>query len=266
MKIPNLFQSVRAFADENSPVILTGIALVGLGATTYLTHKGTKQAELALVEEVETRNALGQLRRDIQITNQEKFLLTYKFYAPAAVTFVSTSVCMVMATKIGLNRTAALGAALVVAERNGDAYRDKVKEILGENKHTKVVDAVATDRVAEIPEGQILVAREGEQVFIDSWSGRQLSTTMVAMERAVNKFNQEMLGGEYSSLTEFYRELDMDPIQESNDIGWNSKDGLMGLNYTTVLKNDRAVVVFEFDSAPRNGFRHPKSSAISSPI
>ena len=77
----------------------------------------------------------------IQSTTQEKFILSWKDFAPAVVVGTGTAACMVMATKIGLTRTAALGAALVVLERNNEQYRDKVREVLGKPKDVKVIDA-----------------------------------------------------------------------------------------------------------------------------
>lgn len=242
MKIPSVLKTAQHFLDENSPVILTGMALAGLGGSVYLAAKGAFKASQKLSEE------------SPHLGNSEKFLLTYKFYAPAAALMVGTGACMVMATKIGLNRTAALGAALVVTERANDQYRDKVKEILGENKATKIQDAVAQDQVAKIPTTSLVPAREGEQTFIDGWSGRSFSSTMEGVKKCLNEFNHSLMYGDYASLTDFYDLLGLDSTTESDRIGWNSKQ-LLGLSFTSVLKDDKAVVYFDFATKPKHDFR-----------
>lgn len=247
-------KQVRELLDQNAPVILTGMALVGLGGSVYLTAKGAFKAKETFDQHmIENPSRIADNK---PLTKQEKFLLTYKFYAPAAVAVVGTGTCMVLATKIGLNRTAALGAALVVVERNNEQYRDKVKELLGDNKHLKVSDAVAADQVATM--GPFPLPREGEQTFVDLWTGRDLSTKMEKMEKAVNDFNKNLLYNGYSSLNEFYHGIDLDPIQQGDHIGWNIGDGgdrFVELAYTTTLKDERAVVAFKFDRNPMPGFR-----------
>ena len=246
--INQTLRQVRTLLDEHSPVILTGMAIAGLGTSVYLTAKGAFKAKDAIVSR--------EIEQGSTLTGQEKFLLTYKFYAPAAVTTIATAGCMVMATKIGLNRTAALGAALVVAERGNEQYRDKVKEILGDTKDQKVNDAVAAERIQNMAPFES--PREGEQIFVDAWTGRRISTTMEKMERALNDYNKEMLHNRYMSLNELYARVGLDDIQMGNSIGWNvgkAQDKLLEFDYTTVLKDDREVVMFKFDRNPMPTFR-----------
>jgi hypothetical protein len=260
MNLSTTVRDFRALLDRNAPVILTGMAVSGAFLTTYFTYKGTQKSTLQLIEEGHSRSVeTGPVAQSF--TRSEEFLLTWKNYVPAAATLAGTSACMVMATKIGLDRTAALAAAAVVTERSYDQYKEKVKETLGENKHTKVVDAVAKDQVAAIPAGSLPVPPEGMQTFIDNWSGRSLSTTREQMEKAVNDFNKEMIYGQYASLSEFYNRIGLPEIEESDAIGWNNKD-LLELEYSTTLKDDRAVVVFSFGTKPKSTFREHDDGTI----
>lgn len=258
MKINPNIRRVKNILDANSPVILTGIAVAGACLTTYLAARGGMNAKSALDDALldKRTNADGSISGDAELTKVEKFTATYKFYAPAAVSLTGTCVSMVMATKIGLDRTAALAGTLIVAERANDQYKDKVKELLGENKHTKVQDAVAKDNVDKMP--ALPAPREGEQTFIDAWTGRHFSSTMVQVEKAVNDFNKDMLYNGYASLNEFYHRIDLEPIQEGDQIGWSIGDGrdtFLVLAYTTLLKDERAVVSFQFAKKPMPTFR-----------
>ena len=256
--ISTLVKTAQKLLDENSPVILTGVAVAGVVGTAWLTFKGTQKATLTISEESDRRNVLNVANgKDfVPVTNQEKLLLTWKFYAPSVIAVVGTSTCMILATKISLNRTAALAGALVIVGRDNETYKDKVKQLLGDKKHIQVVDATAEDRVASIPSSQFIYPRPGEQIFVDSWSGRQLSTTKQQMEAAVNSFNKEMLYNDWATLGEFYDRIGLEPIQQSGVLGWN-KNSFLELVYTAVLREDedQAVIVFKFDKNPMPDFR-----------
>jgi hypothetical protein len=96
---------------------------------------------------------------------------------------------------------------------------------------------------------------------VDDWSGRAISSTREQIEKQVNDFNKMMIYGSYGSLTEFYERIGLTETTESNDIGWN-KERLLELIYTTTLKDDRAVVVFTFESKPTATFRDSKDGSI----
>lgn len=257
MNVSALISKFRRFADENSPVILTGMAVSGAFVSVYLTAKGAFKA----AETIREANPDGQRVLpngdvvDYDLSTQEKFLLTYKFYAPAAATLLGTSACMVMATKIGLDRTAAMAGALVVTERTYDQYKDKVRETLGEAKHTKVVDAVATDAVNAAPHNPMLIVGEGEQYCFDVWSGRMFKSKMENLERAVNELNADMLIDDTASLSDYYDRVGLDHIQESDNIGWRS-DYLLKPKYTSVLHDNKPCIAITFDPIPTARFQN----------
>lgn len=256
MNVTELFNKVRRLADENSPVILTGMAISGAFLSTYFAAKGAFKAA-AVLDEYHTIQAIGEdgevhQRRP---NTQEKFLLTYKLYVPAAATLAGTSACMIMATKIGLDRTAAMAGALVISERTYDQYRDKVKETLGENKHTKIDDAVAADQVAQAQLPAIVLG-EGEQWCFDRWSGRFFKSSMEEVKQSLNRFNESFLQEDYMSLTEFYNYLGLDEIQQSDYIGWRRDDGILELDITSTLKENRACIAIGFKRAPMPNFQN----------
>lgn len=261
MNVSGLFTKVRRLADENSPVILTGMAVSGACLSAYFAAKGAFKAHETIVThpEVSAVDFDGEVRGR-ELNTQEKFLLTYKFYIPAVATLAGTSACMILATKIGLDRTAAMAGALVVSERTYDQYKDKVKETLGENKHTKIVDAVATDAVLATPTPPGLVINEGKQLCFDMWSGRYFESTIEDLKQAVNQVNHELIYGAHASLNQFYLRLGLGPIQQGEDIGWNNKH-LVELDYTAVLKDNKIPCVgVTFDREPRPRFREEASS------
>lgn len=243
MKISELLRKTRQFADTNSPVILTGMAVSGAFISVYLAAKGGYKASQALSEEAP------------DMSNQERFIRTYRFYIPAAGVLAGTSACMVMATKIGLDRTAAMAGALVVSERTYDQYKEKTRELLGEPKHTKVRDAIAQDQVAAAPFPSQILLSEGEQWCYDMWSGRYFRSTMEDLKQAVNKLNYELLSQDVQSLSDFYDWVGLDHTQESDNIGWRVDPGRpLEVTFTSVLKGDKACIAFQFEKHPMPGF------------
>lgn len=256
MKFNFNIKTVKHILDTNSPVILTGIAVSGAALTAYLSVKAGMKSSDALRTKAENESrgdGFGNYESG-EFTNAEMFLETYKFYIPAAASLVGTSVCMVMATKIGLDRTAALAGTLIVAERANDQYRDKVKEILGENKHVKVQDAVAKDAVERTSVPTHMIGLD-DQLFLDMWTGRYFPSTREKVEAAVNEFNHRMLTrSTYGSLNSFYESVGLDDIQSGSEMGWH-RDALLELTFTPVLKDGKAVVAFQFDRKPMSTFR-----------
>lgn len=256
MNVSELLNKARRFADENSPVILTGMAVSGACISAYLAAKaGFKSSEiLSKTPDIQAVDFDGEVRGR-ELTNQEKFLITYKLYIPAVATLAGTSACMIMATKIGLDRTAAMAGALVVSERTYDQYRDKVKETLGENKHTKIDDAVAQDQVTRTPLPPAELS-EGEQWCFDRWSGRFFKSSMESIKQSLNQFNEHFLNEDSMSLTDFYNWIGLDEIQQSDYVGWRREDGLLELDITSVLKDNRACIAIGFKRAPMATFQN----------
>lgn len=245
MNISKSLNNLRKLLNEQAPVVLTAMAVTGAGITAYLAARGGYQARAHLEDHPDDIN---------EMTTGEKFIHTYKFYAPAAVTLAGTATCMVLATKIGLDRTAALAGALVITERANDQYKGKVKELLGVNKETKVNDAVATDQVNASSIPQHVIIKDGQQLFYDRRNGRFFATTRNELDHNVNLYNRDLTFDNYKTLNDFYKQIGMDDVQDGDDVGFNKKY-LVELVYTSVLKDNQAVQAFGFEKAPMPDFQ-----------
>ena len=52
MSIRTALNTAIHFVNVNSPVILSGVAIIGVGATVYLTYRGTKSAEKKIQQNI----------------------------------------------------------------------------------------------------------------------------------------------------------------------------------------------------------------------
>lgn len=249
MKLSTIVRQAQKIVSDNSPAVLTGMAVSGTVLTGYLTYKGTLKAVETLDSE-----AINQHVDVTLFKTSDKLKLTWRHYAPAVGTAAATCTCMVMATRISTSRTAAMVAAFTISERAYDQYKDKVVEQLGENKHVKVRDAVAQDQVSAAPGGSLVVVGDGDVLCFDRWSGRYFQSNMEALNKAANRINHEIIHGTYASLSQFYDEIGLEHITTSDELGWDSNN-LLELEFSTVLYKEKTpCIAIGFNVVPSRGY------------
>ena len=247
--------SFQAFAKkaltsvaDNSPTILTGLGVAGVVSTAYLASKASFRAADILAQDA----LYGHPEPDWQY----KAKLIWPEYIPAAVTLVSTVVCVVCANRIHVNRYAALSAAYSLSEKAYDEYRDKTRAMFGEQEEQKIRRALAEDRVRETTQG-IYITDTTKSLFFDLYSKRYFESTMEEVRRAENEINHTLIHETYAPLRDLYNKLGMVSPEFADEIGWNS-DNLLEINPKAVLtEEDKPCIAIEFSHIPvRNYWRH----------
>lgn len=138
MNFGQIFQSSKTFVIKNLPTILTGVGVVGIGLTAVFTAKGTLKAERLLNE--------AEIPEDTSLKDKAK--LTWKCYAPAAVTGIGAAACFISANRISMSRIATLASIVTAAEKTLVENRDVVEEVFGE-KGLRKVDEKLNEHGAE---------------------------------------------------------------------------------------------------------------------
>ena len=269
MYIGRLALKARKFVEDNSPVILTGVGVVGTLATAYLTHKGTfKAVEILLKEDMrrvkesdekidseETSTFVKRLeaRKEIPVlTRKEMFLLTWKCYTPAAGVAAVTVTSIVFANRITTRRAAALATAYTLSERAYSEYKDKVKEKLGLEEEQKVRDEVAKDRVLskQPPEAMLIDPLTGYQLIHEGFTDRYFWSTKAAVMNAVNDIYKDINHSEYATLSEFYGKIGLPNTDVADELGWNSEHPIE-IGWTPVeLPDGRTANSFGYTNLP----------------
>lgn len=253
MNIRGIVRSTEKLVSENSPAILTAIGVTGTLTTAFFTGKASFKAAEILREEHE-KNGLNDYP-DPVFANKERVRLIWKEYIPAAATGAATVTAIIMANRIGTKRTAAVAAAMTVAERSYDEYRDKVKEKLGEKKEREVLSDIAQDRVSRSYDKSMDVkVQPGEQLCHDAYTGRYFSCSVEKLRRAENNINKQIINNDYASLTSFYNNVGLEPTVVSDDLGWNHDGYCEVLIDTTLTKDNVAAISFDFASRPQPQF------------
>lgn len=234
------------FVTNNSPAILTGIGVVGVVSTAYLTGKATFKAAEILAEE---ERVAALVAKSSEKTLKEKTKLVWTLYIPAVATGTTTCAAIIGANYISNRRAAAMAAAFTLSEKAYSEYRDKVTEHLGKNKEQRVRDDIQQDRVTNNP-STLVVTGDGNVMCYDAYSGRYFESKMEDLKWAQNNLNHKIINDYYASLGDFYNLIGLPSTEYSEEVGWNS-DELLELQFSTVMSDDqKPCIAINFRCSP----------------
>jgi hypothetical protein len=243
MKMVN---TVLKTIKRRSPLILSSTAVLGVGATAYLSARASFEAGRVIWRK---QFQIDRTPEPHELDLKEKAELTWKLYIPVVASGVVTCVCIIGVTRVGNKRALAAQAAFVLSERAYSEYRDKVIEEFGEKKDEKIRAAVATDRIKTNPppSAEILITGPGNILCCEMYTGRYFSSDMETLRKAQNDLNAQMIRQDQVSMEEWYYIIGLAPTSYSSDIGWVS-DKMMELEFTSVLTEDgRPCLAFTYN-------------------
>lgn len=247
-RITSIARGARKLVVDNSPAILTGLAVAGVVSTAILAAKGTPRALQELSEaESEFRDPLTVI---------QKVTLVGHCFVPAAITGTFTIACMIMAQSINAKRYAAMMGALNISEIAQKEYRQKVAETLGEAKEQKVSDSVAQDRVTNAPvdDRNVIITGKGNVLCYDTYSDRYFESEMQTLRKAENDINFELLHEMYASLNDFYSAVGLPRLPSGEEVGWTADRKFELRISTSLAKDDRPCLTLSFGVSPVRGF------------
>lgn len=222
-------------AKRNSPEILTGIGIVGVASTAYLTAKAAFRASAHLSEQAP----------DMPL--KEKIQRTWKFYIPAGIAGGVTIGCVVCASRASLRRTGAAVAAYSITEAAFSEYKEKVIDQIGTNKEQKIRDELAQEKVLKNSPKQIIVAGTGHIMCCELYTKRYFRSDMEQLRRAQNDLNEMINNTYHVTLSDFYDLIDLPHTSQSDRLGWES-DKLMSLEFSTVLSEEgEPCIAFDYN-------------------
>ena len=248
MDLAQLFKRAQRLAIDNSPTILTAVAVTDVVTTAYLTGKATVKA----VELIREDEALGGTAGDLRQRAKARAQLTWKLYVPPVTTGLLTVTCIIGANRIGTRRAAAVAAAYTLSEKAFLEYRDKVVEKLGDKKEQSLRDELAQERVTRNPgDSSKLVIIDGKSVLCyEAFTGRYFISDMETLRKAQNDINHQVNNQYYASLTDFYELVGLTSTSMSDEVGWNA-DKLLDLKFSTTMSEDgRPCIVIDYAVAP----------------
>lgn len=210
MKMSGLISNSKLFVKRNSATILTCMGGAGVVATSVMAVKATPKA-LQLLEEAEKE-------KQEELTNLEKVKIAGPAYIPSIVVGASTIVCIFGANALNKRQQAALTSAYGLINSSYKEYKNKVKELYGEDADGEVKNQIAKDKYekADIPRA------EGFELFYDEFSGRFFRSTLEKVQRAQYEINRDLSLRDWATINEFYDYLGIPHVDAGDIIGWSA--------------------------------------------
>ena len=206
----NLLRNTEVFLKRNAPTILTSIGGVGVIATSIMAVKATPKA-IRLIEEAKEEKGEN-------LTKAEVIRVAGPVYIPSVITGVAAIACIFGANALNKRHQAALMSAYALLDSSYKDYKNKVKDLYGEEGVREIQTELAKDRYDESD----ISMSDGKQLFYDEFSGRYFESTEEDVLRAEYELNR-MLAREYSVfLNEFYELLGIDTTDYGDYLGWST--------------------------------------------
>lgn len=252
MDIKNLYDGIKGKATKHSPEILIGVGITGMFSSVVMAVKATPKVYSAIEKEKEIR----RLEEKPELTKVDILKMSWKSYLPATIMFGLSTTCIIGANNVNTKRNAVLTTACHVSERALSEYRNKVVEVIGEEKEKEVRDKVSKDRMTKDPiSSNTVIFSKGETLCYDTITGRYFNSDVDRIKKAENELNHILLTGDYCSLNEFYDMLDIPATEMGTAVGWNVKNGMVEIYFSAQISdNGQPCVVVNYDIQPTYNF------------
>lgn len=214
--------NVMKLVQKNSSTILTCIGAAGVIATAVLTGRATIKA---------VRIADGMDRFDldegktIYPPQKEIVKAVWKEYIPAAATGLATIALIFGANALNKKQQATLVSAYALLDQTYREYKNKVKDVLGEESEQKVEDAIAEEKVSDI------CPSDGKLLFYEPNYGQGFERTMLEVQDAEYRLNQKFAVEGEASLNDFFELLGLNKTDTGDLIGWSQEMAWDNYNY-----------------------------------
>lgn len=198
---------IQVFLQKNSPLILTCIGSIGVITTSVLAVKATPKA-LGLIKDAEYEN-------DKKLTKFEIVKVAWKPYIPAILSGVTTIVCIFGSNYLNTKSQKALISAYAILDNSYKQYREKTKELYGDDADDKVIQSIAEDMEKPIPV-------EDEMLFFDFQGMRYFYSTIHKVMQAECILLHELAATGTASLNNYYTAIGLTEVDYGDKIGWTS--------------------------------------------
>lgn len=250
----NLIKDSKRFLKLNGSTILTGIASIGIIATSIMTAKATVKAVRLLDEK--------KSECDEPIGKMEIVKITAPIYMSSFIMGASTIACILSANSFNRRQQASLISAYALANNSYKKYRNKVKELYGEETDKQIIDSIAIEKAEEVNiYSQTLMGSDSllpvdcptnKMLFYDEYGERFFESTIEQVVIAEYHLNRNFVLGACLYLNDFYELLGLEKTDYGESVGWILDDGLywVEFNHRLVKTNDMEYINIEIPYGP----------------
>lgn len=244
-----LLYSSKMFLKRNGSTILTSLGAVGTVATAITAVKATPKA-LKTIEQAEEEK--GE-----KLTKTEAIVVAGPAYIPTILMGTATIACIFGANVLNTRKQAALISAYTLLDSSYKEYKDKVKELYGEDADMNVKNELAKDK-----HDVNTTVNANKRLFYDEYSERYFESTIENVMRAEYELNR-MIAIEYGVfLNEFYELLGIDTVDYGDFLGWSTYElcecqwhcWVEFSHRKVILDDGLEVTIISIDTEPSFGF------------
>lgn len=203
---------LQSFLKRNSSTILTCVGAVGVVTTSVMAVKETPKAIILLDE--------AKREKGEELTKTEAIAVAGPAYIPSILIGASTIACIFGANYLNERHQASLISAYALLDSSYKDYKNKVIEMLGEEGHSEVRNAIAKDKYDE---SDIEIEPEKE-LFYDEFSGQYFQATMEDVLNAEYQINRDIQTQGWATFGDFCDQVGMEDYDDGGVLGW-SKGG-----------------------------------------
>lgn len=235
-----------------SPIALTILGCAGVIATAVTAVKATPKALKIIEKEFE----------DVPPTKKDVVQATWKCYIPSAIIGIATIGCIIGSTGISYKSQASLISAYTLLERSYKEYKDKVKELFGEDGEREVKASIIRDHFME---GDHIPTPLGEKLifYIDHYEDF-FERTMLEVKDAEYELNRKFTREGLATLNDFFRLLDLPETEIGELIGWSidgayEESGYFWIEFEHTLITMDEVECYAIDTPYRPDFLYAQN-------
>jgi len=244
----------------HAPELLTGVSVIGLAGTAYLTAKAGYRSGLLVMADASVRMDAAADDEEVQFMPPRDIVkATWKFYIPAVSVGLITAVAVIGGNRISAQRNVALISAAAIGERAFQEYRDKTAEALSKPKERKIRDDISQDHINEKKndfDKLVMHVGEGDVLCLETYSGRAFISSAEKIHKAENDVNRNINHDMYASHNEFMSLLGLPYIPAGDAVGWNN-DNVLEVVVGGALHEGKPVLTVGYVREPTAGYSSP---------
>ena len=210
-----------------SPAILSGLAVAGLIGTVVTAVRATPKAMQLL--------ATAEKQKGEVLTRTEMVKVTVPAYIPSILLGASTAGCIISAHMLSTKQQAAVASAYTMLGTQYHRYRNKLKELYGDEADRKIQSEMLRVHSnfhpidCDVPDCKVTFYDEMSDRFFDRYEREVID--------AEYHFNRNFVLSGCASLNDFYDMLGLERTDDGDDIGWTMEDGYSWVDFSHQLLN-----------------------------
>lgn len=204
---------------KHSPTILTCIGSIGVVVTAVLTTKSTIKAVRIYDSIKQNESSTSEIVKAI-----------FPNYIPSMIAATVSIISIFGANALNIKRQAVIMSSYILLDRMYKEYKNKVKEVLGEESERRVQESIAEELIKKeniTPVGENLI-------FYEPYYGQCFQRTMLEVQDAEYKLNQKFATEGEASLNDFFELLGLSKTDTGDSIGWSQENSYDFYNYTWI--------------------------------